>query len=388
VSDPAPLPPPPAGPRKPTRPEPRGGPCPRFHGRYKVTPEDFAVDEVPAYVPSGVGDHVWLWVEKRGLSTMDLLHELAHALDRDERAFGIAGLKDAQAISRQWVSIEHVDPRACEGLRGDRFVVLDVRRHGNKLRMGHLRGNRFGITLRGVAAGALEHAQGNLADLARRGVPNWFGEQRFGKRGANLQKGLDVLRGNARAFAARMPRRVFGLVLSAVQSEVFNRVVNARVQQLDRLLPGDLAFRHDNGSVFAVPEAGDCAREQPRADAFAISPSGPMPGPEMLQPTGEPARIEAEALAALGLEPAAFAALPYGLSRGERRALRVPVADASAALVGGDSGGAGLRVQFTLPKGAYATSVLRELLVDTIWFGPDRGGPGGERGGGERVGEP
>jgi tRNA pseudouridine13 synthase len=348
--------------QKPMRPVPRGGPAPAFAGRYKTTAEDFAVDELPAYEPAGSGDHVWLWVEKRQLATMDLLHELAARLDRDERAFGIAGLKDAQAVSRQWVSIEHVDPRACEGLAGERFRVLAVTRHGNKLRMGHLRGNRFAITLRGTQPGDLAHAQQNLADLARRGVPNYFGEQRFGKRGANLQKGLEVLRGNARAFAARMPRRVFGLVLSAVQSEVFNRVVAARVQALGTLQTGDLAFRHVNGSVFAVEDA---AAEQPRADALSISPSGPMPGPEMAAPTGEPARIEAEALAALALQPEAFTGLPFRLCRGERRPLRVPVQDAAADLVDG-----GLRVQFALPRGAYATSVLRELLTDTIWFGP------------------
>ena len=207
-------------PLKPTRPVPRGGPAPRFQGRYKTTPEDFAVDELPAYEPCGQGDHVWMWIEKRGLSTIDLLRELSFRLDRDERAFGIAGLKDAQAVSRQWVSIEHVDPQQCRELQNERFVVRAVRRHGNKLRLGHLRGNRFAITLRSAGAAELAAAQQNLADLAVRGVPNYFGEQRFGKRGANLQKGLDVLRGDARAFAQRMPRRVFGLVLSAVQSEV------------------------------------------------------------------------------------------------------------------------------------------------------------------------
>ena len=350
---------------KPMRPVPRGGPAPRFHGRYKVTPEDFAVDEVPAYVPCGAGDHVWLWVEKRSLSTLDLLHELGHALDRDERSFGIAGLKDAQAVSRQWVSIEHVDPKRCEGLRGERFAVLDVRRHGNKLRMGHLRGNRFGITLRGARPDDLAAAQANLADLAVRGVPNYFGEQRFGKRGANLQKGLDVLRGDPRQFAARMPRRVFGLVLSAVQSEAFNRVVSARLPTLGTLLPGDLAFKHDNGSVFAVD---DPAKEQPRCDQLLVSPSGPLPGPEMIQPTGEPRQIEDDVLRALGLTHELFGKLPFRLCRGERRPLRAPVVDPVAEVVPG-----GLRVAFELPRGAYATSVLRELLVDTIWVGPGDG---------------
>jgi tRNA pseudouridine13 synthase len=363
---------------KPMRPVPRGGPAAPFRGRYKVTPDDFAVDEIPAYLPAGQGDHVWMLVEKRGLSTFDLLHALADGLGRDEREFGIAGLKDAQAISRQWVSLEHADPAACRAVQGERFRVLDVRRHGNKLRMGHLRGNRFAITLRGTAAGDLEKARENLADLARRGAPNYFGEQRFGKRGANLQKGLDVLRGNPRAAAARMPRRVFGLVLSAVQSEIFNRVIAARLRTLDVLLAGDLAFRHDNGSCFPVV---DLAKEQPRADAFAISPSGPMPGPEMLQPTGEVARIEAEALAALDLDPAAFGKLPFGLARGERKPLRVPVTEVEAVLVDG-----GLRLTFTLPRGAYATSVLRELLDDTIWFGRDDDGP--ERSAAQRGGEP
>ncbi|MCA8951507.1 MAG: tRNA pseudouridine(13) synthase TruD [Planctomycetes bacterium] len=344
---------------KPLRPEPRRT-SGLIRGRYKVAPEDFLVEELPAYEPCGRGDHVYLLVEKRLLSTIDLLHELGDRLGRSEREFGIAGLKDARAISRQWVSIEHVDEASCRDLAGERFRVLAVSRHGNKLRLGHLRGNRFVVTLRGTAPGDLELAGAGLAEMARLGVPNYFGEQRFGKRGANLQKGLEVLAGDARAFARRMPRRVFGLVLSAVQSEVFNRVVAVRRHALDRLLPGDLAFLHDKGAVFAVTEP---EREQPRADALQISPSGPMPGPKMTPPTGEPLAIEQAALAELGLSPAAFDDLPFGLARGERRPLRVPLADPSAREVD-----AGLELAFGLPRGAYATSVLRELLTDTIWF--------------------
>ncbi len=356
MSDAAPRP----TPKKPLRPVPRGTSAGFFAGRYKVAPEDFEVEEVPAYEPCGRGDHVWLWVEKRGLSTLDLLHALAVALDRDEREFGIAGLKDAQAVSRQWISLEHGDAARCAAAHGERFRVLRTSRHGNKLRMGHLRGNRFSVVLRGARSEDLATAQAALAELARLGVPNYFGEQRFGKRGANLQKGLEVLRGNARAFAARMPRRVFGLVISAVQSEVFNRVVAARRHHVHELLPGDLAFLHQNGAVFAVE---DLQREQARADRFELSPSGPMPGPEMPEPGGEPLRIEREALAALDLAPAAFAGLPFRLGRGERRPLRVPVGDAAATAVEG-----GLRLTFTLPRGAYATAVLRELLTETIWF--------------------
>ena len=345
---------------KPKRPVPRGCAAGLFRGRYKVEPEDFVVEEVPAYEPSGVGDHVWMWVEKRGMSTLDLVRRFGHDLGRHEKSFGIAGLKDARAISRQWVSCEHVSERDCEALGGDGVKILRVARHGNKLRLGHARGNRFEIVLRDCDDGALEIARANLAELERVGVPNYFGEQRFGKRGSNLDKGLEALRGGARQMAKRMPRRVFGLVLSAVQSELFNRVVMRRLDRLGEILPGDLAQLHKNGAVFTVE---DPAKEQPRADALELSPSGPMPGPDMMVPSGKPLDMELQELAELGLSGEEFNDLPFGLARGERRPLRCPIKNASAR-----DHEHGVHVGFTLPKGSYATSVLRELLQDTIWF--------------------
>lgn len=345
---------------KPMRPVPRGCGAGLFDGRYKVEPEDFVVEEVPAYEPSGDGQHVWLWVEKRGLSTLDMLKEFGRQLGRHEKSFGIAGLKDARAISRQWVSVDLGDERACRELDGDGFRVLKVSRHGNKLRLGHSRGNRFEIVLRNCSDGALEIAQANLAELAEKGVPNYFGEQRFGKRGANLPKGLEALRGDARQMSRRMPRRVFGLVLSAVQSELFNRVVMKRLDRLGTILPGDLAQLHKNGAVFTVE---DPDKEQPRADALELSPSGPMPGPDMMVPSGEPLELELQALEELGLSGEEFNDLPFGLARGERRPLRCPLKSPSAR-----AHEHGVHVGFTLPKGSYATSVLRELLTDTIWF--------------------
>jgi tRNA pseudouridine13 synthase len=146
-----------------------------------------------------------------------------------------------------------------------------------------------------------------------------------------------------------------------VQSEVFNRVVIARREALGTLLPGDLAFLHRNGAVFPVV---DPAAEAARLAAIEVSPSGPMPGPEMPHPTGEPAAIEAAALAGLDLPADAFTKLPFRLGRGERRPLRVPVTEVAAVEVPN-----GLQLTFALPRGAYATSVLRELLAETIWFG-------------------
>jgi len=345
---------------KPSRPVPRGCRAGRFAGRYKVAPADFVVEEVPAYEPCGEGEHVWLWIEKEGLSTLDLLKEMGRALGRHEKSFGIAGLKDARAVSRQWVSVERGDERACAELGASGFRVVRVSRHTNKLRLGHSRGNRFEIVLRECSQGALEVAQANLAELEQVGVPNYFGEQRFGKRGANLAKGLEALRGGARSMSRRMPRRVFGLVLSAVQSELFNRVVACRLDRLGVILPGDLAQLHKNGAVFTVE---DPDREQPRADALELSPSGPMPGPDMMVPSGEPLEVELQALEELGLSGDEFNDLPFGLARGERRPLRCPIKNGSAR-----AHEHGVQLGFTLPKGSYATSVLRELLQDTIWF--------------------
>ena len=345
---------------KPTRPVPRGGAAGFVAGRYKVEPDDFVVEELPAYEPSGRGEHAWLWIEKRSVSTLDLVDAVGKALGVDPRGVGIAGLKDARAVSRQWLSVAGVADAQVAGLAGEGWRVLAHSRHGNKLKMGHLRGNRFVVTLRGTGPGDLALVQQNLAELQQRGVPNYFGEQRFGKRGSNLQKGLAILRGEARRAARTVPRRVFGLLVSAVQSEVFNRVVIERLQTLDVLLPGDLAYLHRNGACFPV---ADAAAEQPRAAAFELSPTGPMPGPKMTAPAGEPLAIEQRALAAMDLLPAQFAALPFGMARGERRPLRVPLHDAEAR-----AHTAGLELRFSLPRGSFATSVLRELLTDTIWF--------------------
>ncbi|MEQ1632807.1 MAG: tRNA pseudouridine(13) synthase TruD, partial [Planctomycetota bacterium] len=251
--------------RKPTRPVPRGCAGGFLSGRYKVEPEDFVVDEIPAYAPAKHGEHVFLLVEKRAITTMDMVVEVAHALRADPRAIGFAGLKDAQSVSRQWISVAGVHDSNAREIVGERWRIVEVSRHTNKLQMGHLRGNRFSITLRGTREGDLAIAQQNLAELERTGVPNYFGEQRFGKRGANLQRGIEILSGGGEALARKMPRRVFGLCIAAVQSEIFNRVILARLQGLGQLQKGDLAILHKNHACFPidVPE-----REQARADAF------------------------------------------------------------------------------------------------------------------------
>jgi tRNA pseudouridine13 synthase len=332
-------------------------------GRYKVELEDFRVVELPLYEPSGTGDHCFTLVRKRGMSTLHAIEALAAAVGRRSRDVGYAGLKDAHAVAEQWLSFEGVEEAALRAVSIPGLEVLEVRRHGNKLKMGHLRGNRFAILLRGVPADAVEALRANLLHLGQVGVPNYFGEQRFGKRGANLDKGLALLRGGARRAQRRLPRPLLRLLVSAVQSEVFNRVLTRRIGAIDRLLDGDVALLHRNGACFVVEQA---ALEQPRCAAFEISPTGPLPGPRCLPARGEPGRIEAEAMEALGLEAAAFGGLPTESNAGARRPLRLQVREAAV-----EEESAGISLAFTLDRGGYATAVLRELLSETPWFGAD-----------------
>jgi len=323
-------------------------------GAYKVSPHDFLVEELPAYPFSGDGEHSLLWIEKTRVSTLDAVSQLGRALGRRDREFGFAGMKDSKAVTRQWISIAGVDDRELAALELDGIRVLETTRHVNKLKLGHLRGNRFSILVRGAGEQHAATARAALADMATRGVPNYFGEQRFGKRGANLDKGLRILHGNPRKAARTMPRRLLNLVVSAVQSEVFNRVLSRRIDAVDQLWVGDAAWIHKNGACFSVE---DVVAEQPRCDAFEISPSGPLPGPKMLRAKGEMDALEQAVLDEMSLDPEVFGRMPYGTHDGARRPLRVPLWEPEVAVEDG-----GLRLDFALPRGAYATAVLGEIL--------------------------
>jgi len=389
---------------------------PGLGGRIKTRPADFQVEEAPLYEACGEGTHVFFCIEKTGLSTLRAVHDIARALGVPHRAIGYAGLKDSDAITRQVLSVEHVPPERIERLETSRIRVLWARRHGNKLKLGHLKGNRFVIRIRQAAPGRLSEVRDMLALLARRGVPNYFGTQRFGARGDTWQLGRamlkqdwaefiaimlgrpgeqdygDVLRARrlfeegryeeaARAWpysfrderraCATMARtkgshkRAFFAVdknlkrfyISAFQSYLFNQVVAQRIHALDRLLPGDLAWRHANGAVFRV---ADPEIEQPRADAFEISPSGPLFGYRMTEPEGAPREIEHRVLASEGMEPGHFRVEGAHKISGARRPLRFAPRDWDAA-TGRDDLGEYYELRFFLEPGCYATSLLREI---------------------------
>jgi tRNA pseudouridine13 synthase len=380
-------------------------------GRIKAEPEDFVVEEIPLYEPSGEGQHVYVGLEKRGISTYQVISAIARRLGIPTREIGYAGLKDARAVTRQVISIDGVEPVQVEALDLPRLKILWVDRHRNKLKMGHLSGNRFTIRVRDVDNQAQAEAEEVLDELGHRGVPNYFGEQRFGVRRNTHRLGWAMLRGDASAFAheylggpqtddppeVRVARAAFDagdyqsalakwpssqreerrmleaivrhggdvqqgmlaldkklrrLFVSAYQSYLFNRLLAGRIQALDRLEQGDVAFIHAKGAAFLVK---DLDIEQPRADCFEISPSGPLYGPKVLLAEGRPGQQERDLLKESCLSLDEFR-LPGIRLKGARRPYRIPLTEAQ---IGWDDG---LMLSFRLPPGSYATEVLREIM--------------------------
>jgi tRNA pseudouridine13 synthase len=335
-------------------------------GRFKSEDEDFVVEELPAYPAMGAGDHSYLRIEKRGITTHEAVRRVARALGVAPKAIGFAGLKDAHAVTIQTISVEHVPIARCEtALAGiDGVRLLGAKLHRNKIKLGHLRGNRFFIRLRDVVPGAAARALDVLAELSRVGCPNYFGEQRFGNRADNDRVGrLLVLRDFDGACEAagedlrRKPHNLLRLLVSAYQSALFNRLVAARMPHLGRLETGDLAFLHGRGAVFLVEDA---AHEQPRADHLEVSPSAPMFGMRTLLASGAPGERERAVLAEEGVTPEMFDVPGVGRFDGERRPVRIPVLAPEVLEVDGDP--TSIVVRFDLPRGSYATVVLAEVM--------------------------
>lgn len=402
---------------------------PGVGGRIKSRRDDFRVEEVPLYEPSGEGTHVYFRIEKIGVPTMGAVNQIARALGTKSHAIGYAGLKDADAVTTQTLSLEHIDPALIEGLDLPGIRVLSVAKHTNKLKLGHLAGNRFAIKIRDVDVHRIDDVVRMLDALVTRGVPNYFGHQRFGMRGDSWQIGRallqgrydiamdfmlgkpgpfdrdDVLKarnlyeqgeyneaascwpypfsnerrlcramaknhGNAKRAIRAMDKNLRRFLISAFQSYLFNQVVARRLDQLDRLLAGDLAWRHPQGAVFAVE---DVERERPRCEAFEISPTGPLFGYRMSMPTGAQGQLEQEVLAEAQFTLEAWREGPERSVRGARRPLRFRPHDA-AVEAGEDDLGPYFELRFHLESGCYATTVLREVCKSAL-DAPKRSSP-------------
>ncbi|HPX60606.1 MAG TPA: tRNA pseudouridine(13) synthase TruD [Deltaproteobacteria bacterium] len=381
-------------------------------GTIKDSNDDFRVTELPAYQPCGEGEHVYLTIEKIGLTTLEAVRRIAAATGVPEREIGYAGMKDAVGVTIQTLSLPRVRPETVTGLQLPGLTVLSAVRHINKLRLGHLKGNRFRVVVRGVCGCHASTIEAIMETLRERGVPNWFGYQRYGIQGNSHLIGSAMLRrdwrlavdrligdpaavadadwqaailcyqqGDLRGSLDRMPRhcrserdvlqrllsrpdnwekafaavdrRLMKLYLSACQSALFDHTVSMRLSELDRLWLGDLAFKHVNGACFAVE---DPQAEALRAASLEISPSGPMFGPGMKQPEGKQFQLEQQVLAEAGMTMQDFSPVGGLKLNGERRPMRVPLGEPEWRLAGSD-----LLLEFSLPRGSYATSVLREF---------------------------
>jgi tRNA pseudouridine13 synthase len=406
---------------------------PGIGGVIKQQLTDFVVEEIPAYPAAGVGTHCYLQIEKRGFSTMAAADILAKALGRRNVDIGYAGLKDKQAVTRQWFSVEHLESaraRALELPQG--LTVTAITRHKNKIKRGHLAGNKFTIKVRHpewLRAGVSideprQKAEAILAVLERQGVPNFFGPQRFGMRRDNHLLGQALLTGDAKAFADRFlgdpdesvdhggvlaarqsynrgefdlaltqwpghlrderralsalvkskgnhKRAMFAvdlelkkLMVSAFQSFLFNKYLERRLKKMTVVLPGDFCIKHDNGASFLVgSNPDDALKEQPRADAHEVSPTGPLFGFRMSGAESVAGQLESEILKEFNLTPESFGG-PMG-APGGRRSLRF-FPTGLAVQSDTDEHGPHLTFTFTLPSGSYATVLLGEVMKEDI----------------------
>lgn len=325
--------------------------APALTARMRTAPEDFVVEEIDAFEASGAGEHLLLTVEKRGMNTAFAAKRIAQWAGVAESAIGYAGLKDRHAVTRQRFSVwipKKVSPDVAT-LDSDELRVLAHAWHSRKLPRGALAGNRFVLTLREVE-GDVDGIEARLAGIAARGVPNYFGEQRFGRGGRNLDKALAMFSGR------RVPREERTHLLSAARSELFNRVLAARARAgcWDAPLEGEVWSLDGSRSVFGPEPWSDALAA--RLAAFDIHPSGPLWGRGELRSDAAAKALELETLA-----DASSLALREGLERAgleqERRALRLRPTDSRWAWPEPRV----LRLQFGLPPGCYATTVLAEL---------------------------
>ena len=391
-------------------------------GRLRARPEDFRVEEIPLAHPSGDGEYLHLWVEKRGISTIEALRALCRALNVVEEDGGYAGLKDTNAVTRQWFSFRtraQKIPDDVSKLEEGGVRVLEAARSRTRIRRGALSGNRFDILVRDVGPDAEKRARDVLERLGARGLPNAFGDQRFGVHGHTARVGFALARGDWRGVldalvgaarftfkrndaderlleaarrykagefrrarelypvswkaerrvlsrlekgaslrraATSIPARERALYGGAFQAAVFNLCLRARLEARahDCVWPGDVVFHHQTGKTRRVGAPG---KEERALACFETSPAGPLIGRKLVEARGEAGKLEQSVLESLRAEgPGILDGLEGLKLYGSRRPYRVQMKEVSLR-----PENEGLRLGFTLPPGAYASEVLREL---------------------------
>jgi len=324
---------------------------PECRGQIRTELEDFRVEELPLITPTDQGSHLWLEIEKRGANTDWIARQLASLAGVSGRDIGYAGMKDRYGVTRQWFSVALQEARdsTWENWNLPDATILKAQFHSRKLKRGALRGNRFRLLVRNLE-GDTSHLPERLQKVSAQGVPNYFGPQRFGHGGLNVARGAHWLE-----HGGRLPRNKKSIYISAVRSFLFNEVLSRRVENVcwNKLMDGDIASLDGSHSTFP------CEMPDPelvrRCDEFDIHPSGPLPGVNGPRAERSVAGIEQGVLEA-------NEAMVKGLQRASvktaRRSLRLLPKAMQWELSGVD-----LALEFELPPGGYATSVLRELVT-------------------------
>ena len=350
----------------------------------RFEPKDFIVEEIPLYEPTGVGTHTFFAIRKRNLTTFEAIKQIADVLNVNSNYIGYAGLKDKHALTTQVLSVHGITHERISKIELSDIEILWAAGHGHKLRVGHLRGNRFEITLRDIPLIHIPKIEDRMLRFQSEGVPNRFGVQRFGNKQNTHLIGKALIQKDGKALIQYMqtdnslelrgtgvagiqhndsirmdklvssiPHRMRKLYLSAYQAYLFNCILDMRLPDLGKLCDGDVAIKHINNAPFLVKDA---FKEQPRADAFEISPSGPIFGYKMRQPVGKIQEMEDSLLKSEGLGFDAFRKVAGIRLAGTRRPLRMKLEFHKAEKVE-----RGIRLCFSLPVGCYATVVLSEL---------------------------
>ncbi len=325
---------------------------PGIDGEIKAEPDHFQVEEILPYAPCGEGEHVYVTLRRKLWNTADVAVALAECLDIKSRDVGWGGRKDRQAVTTQTFSMLLPLQMALNDVQARLdelpFDILSVTRHGNKIRTGHVAGNRFRILLTGVSAHALPEAQAIAGQIRQMGLPNFYGPQRFGTDMRNLERAFQLAE---RGRPARRKKEAF--MVSVLQSALFNRWLCDRMTRgaLHTILPGDVVQKTDTGGMFVVSEVAEAAE---RFENRAIVYTGPIFGPKMRSATDQAGDEEARILVQAGLDIQTFKRLR---APGSRRKALLFLDDLAI-----QPDEQGLWFAFTLPQGAYATVVMREFI--------------------------
>ena len=390
---------------------------PGIGGQVKQRAEDFRVDECPPdNIRGGRGRFTWFKLSKRGLTTPAAISRVAFHLGIKPNAITFAGLKDANAITSQWVSLADVDVRRLERMRDKNIRISDIHFRPVGQNVGNLTGNRFVVKVRGVDRRQQNQAQAIMDLMARRGVPNYFGQQRFGSRGDNAAMGEALIRGQHEEFlrvflgrkrksdpprsqtardaydhralkralacwapycmdprnalsallAGKAPAeaiktitpRIRQIYIQSYQSLIFNDILARRIDAIDTIQRGEIAEDHTTSRSFHVKDLADATA---RAAAFKVSPTGLIPGRRMRIAEGEPGKIERDVMARHKIDAKLFDQSTTTMNVGaSRRPLRFRPTDVQAS-AGKDRNGTFVEIAFTAPAGCYATVLLEEL---------------------------